>query len=329
VLLRPPTSVISVVVATGAIVAGIAGCGGGSDSSDPAAQAAPRPSDFPATHGQSLQQVYGQGQPDQNLVVSPSGKVYTPGKNRFGFGIFTAGGDQITNAQVAIYAAPGPSGKAQGPYPARVEDLATEPAFEAKTTADDPQSAKAVYVTDIPMNKSGEWRLIAMVRDGDSLKASILPSIKVADNSKIPAVGDKAPVMHTPTVDDVGDVAQIDTREPHDTMHDVDFADVVGKEPVVLLFATPALCVSRVCGPVVDVAEQVKSEMGDDAAFIHMEVYNDNDPNKGIRPQLVDYGLRSEPWLFVIDSSGRVSTRIEGAFSVQELQNALKKAEAS
>jgi hypothetical protein len=328
VLLRPSTSVISVVVATGAMVAGVAGCGG-SDSSDSATQAAPRASAFPATQGNTLQQMYAQGQPDQNIVVSPSGKVYTPGNNRFGFGIFTAGGDQITDAQVAIYAAPGATGKALGPFPAKVEDLATEPAFEAKTTADDPQSAKVVYVTDIPMNKPGEWRLIAMIRDGDDLKASILPSIKVADNSKIPAVGDKAPVIHTPTVDDVGDVAQIDTREPHDTMHDVDFADVVGKEPVVLLFATPALCVSRVCGPVVDVAEQVKSQMGGDAAFIHMEVYNDNDPNKGIRPQLVDYGLRSEPWLFVIDSSGRVSTRLEGAFSVQELENALKKAEAS
>ena len=59
-------------------------------------------------------------------------------------------------------------------------------------------------------------------------------------------------------------------------MHDVDFADVVGKEPVVLLFATPALCQSRVCGPVVDVAEQVKRDRGDDAAFIHMEIYEDN-----------------------------------------------------
>ncbi len=64
-------------------------------------------------------------------------------------------------------------------------------------------------------------------------------------------------------------------------MHDVDLADVVGKKPVVLLFATPALCVSRVCGPVVDIAEQVKSEVGDDVAFIHMEIFTDNDPNQG------------------------------------------------
>ena len=110
-------------------------------------------------------------------------------------------------------------------------------------------------------------------------------------------------------------------------MHDVDFADVLGKKPIVLLFATPALCQSRVCGPVVDVAEQVKSERPDDADFIHMEIYNDNDPNKGARPQVHDYDLPTEPWLFVIDSDGKVSTRIEGAFSVDELKQALDRAQ--
>ena len=45
-----------------------------------------------------------------------------------------------------------------------------------------------------------------------------------------------------------------------------------------LLFATPQFCQSRVCGPVVDVAEQVKEEYGDKAAFIHMEIYKDNEP---------------------------------------------------
>ena len=53
-----------------------------------------------------------------------------------------------------------------------------------------------------------------------------------------------------------------------------------------LLFATPALCQSRVCGPVVDVAEQVKRDRPDDAAYIHMEIYDDNDPNKGARAQV-------------------------------------------
>ena len=59
---------------------------------------------------------------------------------------------------------------------------------------------------------------------------------------------------------------------------------------MILLFATPALCKSRVCGPVTDVAEEVKAEYGDRADFIHMEIYKDNDPNKGLRPQVRAWG---------------------------------------
>ncbi len=91
-----------------------------------------------------------------------------------------------------------------------------------------------------------------------------------------------------------------------------------------LLFATPQFCQSRVCGPVVDVAEQVKQLYGDKAAFIHMEIFNDNDPGKGVRPQVRAFHLPSEPWLFAIDRRGRIEAEIEGAFGVDELTRVVK-----
>ena len=109
-------------------------------------------------------------------------------------------------------------------------------------------------------------------------------------------------------------------------MHDVNFADVLGRKPVVLVFATPALCKSRVCGPVVDEAEQLKAQYGDKAAFIHMEIYNDNDLAKGYRPQVRAWRLPSEPWTFMIDRQGNVVESFEGAASVAELQRAIEKA---
>ncbi len=121
---------------------------------------------------------------------------------------------------------------------------------------------------------------------------------------------------------------QITTRIPPDTQNQVDYADVLGKEPIVLLFATPQFCESRVCGPVVDVAEQVKQEYGDEAAFIHMEIWNDNDPGKGVRPQVRAFNLPNEPWLFAIDRQGRVSSTIQGAFGLEALTAAVKKAVA-
>ena len=309
-----------------ALVAGVAGCGGDDDSSDDtASHDPPPPREFPPAKGRTLEQIYAEATPDQDLVVAPAGQAYTPGRNRFSFGLFTAAGDQVTDATVALYVAHGATGEARGPYPARVESLETDPGFVAQTTADDPDSAKAVYVTDIRLGRPGEWRVIAIRDDGGELSSARAPSLRVAEYASIPDVGERAPVVHTPTTEDVGDVGEIDTRVPHDTMHDVDLADVIGKEPVVLLFATPALCVSRVCGPVVDVAEQLKGEYGDQVAFIHMEIWANNVYGKKLRPQVEAYGLRTEPWLFVIDDSGRVNTRIEGAFSADELEAALQK----
>lgn len=306
----------------------LSACGGGEEDADVenVGAAAPPAEEFPSAKGKSLEDLLAEAEPTNEVVIAPAGQVYEPGSNRFGFGVFTVAQDQITDAEVALYAAPGPDGEATGPFPAKIESLETDAAFEARTTADDPDSAKAVYVSDIEFDQPGEWRLLALVREGDQLLAARLPSVIVDDYSKIPDVGDKAPQISTPTASEVGDVSEIDTRSPHDTMHEVDAAEALGREPTVLLFATPALCVSRVCGPVVDVAEQVKSDMDDQAAFIHMEVYENNNPNDGIREQLKQYGLETEPWLFVMDSSGEVTTRIEGAFSADELRSAVEQA---
>jgi len=306
----------------------LSACGEGEEDQEveDVGAAAPAAAEFPSAEGKTLDDVLAEATPTNETIVAPAGQVYEPGKNRFGFGVFTVAQDQITDAEVALYAAPGPDGEATGPYPAKIESLETDAAFEAATTADDPDSAKAVYVTDVEMDQPGEWRLIALIRDGEELQAARLPSVIVDDYSKIPDVGEQAPAVDTPTVDEVGDVARIDTRNPHDTMHDVNAAKTIGQKPTVLLFATPALCVSRVCGPVVDIAEQVKSELGDDASFVHMEVFENNNPNDGIRPQLKEYGLQTEPWLFVIDADGKVTTRIEGAFSVEELREAVENA---
>ncbi len=316
-----------VVTAVAAVSLGAAGCGGGDGpGGDPGASPAPAASDFPSANGKTLSQILGaSGAQRSNLVVSPTGAVYDKGENRFGFGIFTVSRQQVVDSQVAIYAAPSGGGQAIGPFPARVESLAVKPQFESQTTDLDPDSAKAVYVTTVKFDREGNWDLLALFRAGSGYTAALIPTIKVGGFDDIPAVGERPPPIHTPTVSDVGgDVGQIDTRSPHDDMHKVDFADVLGREPVVVVFATPALCQSRVCGPVVDVAEQVEHEAGAGVNFIHMEVFNNNNASDGYRPQLRAFGLRTEPWVFVIDRKGIVRSRIEGAFDASELENAVR-----
>lgn len=311
-----------------AAVALVAACGSSDNGTGSRSKPAPAAAEFPAPHGQSLQQVLlsaSKGQ--QGPVVAPAAAMFYVGTNRFPFGVFTAGRDQITDAQVAIYATPGrsPQGAAIGPFPARIEDLTTKPAFRAKTTADDPSAAQVAYVSDIPLDKTGPWAFGALIKSGGSYTYSLLPTPHPVGQYPAPRVGQKAPVVSTPTVGSVSNISQIDTRVPPDDMHSDDLANVLGKKPVVLLFATPALCQSRVCGPVTDEAEQVKQEFGDRVAFIHQEVYNNNQIQDGPRPQMTAYGLQTEPWCFIIDRSGKVSSVLQGPFSVQELEAAVQK----
>jgi len=307
----------------------LAGCGGSSDPASGGTAAAPSADQFPASGGKTLEQLAADAS-ESELVVAPTQQVFNEGKNRYGFGVFTVDHGNVPDADVAIYVAQ-PNGKAKGPYPATVHSLATPPAFAAKTTTQDPDAAKYVYTTAVDLPAKGEWQILAMFREDDgSYSFARVPSAVVGKFPNVPQPGDEAPKMHTPTAEDVGgDLTKIDTRQPPSSMHDVDYADVLGKKPIVLVFATPALCTSRVCGPVVDITEEVKNERPDDAAYIHMEIYNDNDPNKGPRPQVKAFHLPSEPWLFVIDSDGRVSTAIEGAFSKTELEDAIDKADAA
>jgi hypothetical protein len=324
----PSVSRKTIAAAALAAVALVAGCGDSDDGTGSRNKPPPAAAEFPAANGQSLQQVLleaSKGQ--QGPVIAPAGAMFYVGTNRFPFGVFTAGREQITDAQIAIYAAPGKglNGPAIGPFPARIEDLTTEAAFRAKTTSDDPDAAQVAYVSDIPLERPGPWAFGALIKNGDSYQYSLLPTPHPIGEYPIPRVGEKAPVIHTPTAGEVSDISQIDTRIPPDDMHSEDLADVLGKKPVVLLFATPALCVSRVCGPVTDEAQQVKREFGDRVAFIHQEVYNNNNIQDGPRPQMTAYGLRTEPWCFVIDRNGKVSTVLQGPFGVQELEAAVRK----
>jgi len=305
----------------------VAGCGDDSSSGDEQAPPPARAQDFPKANGQTLRGLLADlsGGP----VLAPSGADFRTGKQRFGFALFKRDRSQITDASVAVYVAPAGGGPAKGPYPARYQSLDVRPQFQSRQTATDPDAAKSIYSTEIPFDKPGRYDVLGIARQGGKLVAATLPQagivVKDAAKDPIPAVGSTPPRIHTPTVASVGgDVASIDTRLPPSSMHDEDFADVLGKKPVVLIFATPQLCQSRVCGPVVDLVEQEKAKGDDgDVAFIHMEVYNENRIDKGIRPQMVAFHLLSEPWLFTFNRSGKVAARIEGAFSERELAGAI------
>ena len=318
----------------------LAGCGGGSDAKDPAAQVpaeggvraqvrsaqAVTAADFPATDGRTLQEVAnaaGPAGPELGMASS----VFTVGENRVAFGIID---DQsgFVYGKTALYVAPGPDQPAEGPYPAPADVLVTQGRYRSKQAATEADPFAAVYAAQVPFKKPGTYSILAVTQTGDKTVAAP-GQVKVIAGRKdrIPGVGDAAPKVETDTVASArGDVASIDTRVPPSDMHAKSFADVVGKKPVALLFATPQLCQSRVCGPVVDVALQMKAKYGDRVEFIHQEVYEDNDPNKGLREPLRAFNLPTEPWLFVVGKDGKITARLEGSFGLSAFDKALNTA---
>jgi hypothetical protein len=328
---RPPAGRVAAAAGVLGLVL-LAGCGGGgSDDSSNSASSASQPrtaevANFPRPSNRSFRNLIG------NLLqgpeLAPSVSLLEPGENRFGFALFDRGRRQIGDLDVVLYVARGLDETAHGPYPARYEPIDVRPAFRSKTSAEDPDSASSVYVARVPFPAAGSYLVSAVTRLDKKLVATSPAQVMVRASSPVPEVGEKAIRIHTPTVATAGgDVKKIDTRVPPDEMHSVDLVEALRRHrPTVLLFATPALCQSRVCGPVTDVAEEVRSEYADRADFIHMEIYENNDPNKGYRPQVRAWGLPGEPFLFTIDRRGRISSRIEGAFSVPELKAAVRRA---
>jgi hypothetical protein len=60
--------------------------------------------------------------------------------------------------------------------------------------------------------------------------------------------------------------------------------------------------------------------------FIHEEVYVNNQPQRGLRPQLKAFHLETEPWLFTVNRKGIITARLQGVFGINEARAALEAA---
>jgi hypothetical protein len=323
-------------VAAAAILA--AGCGGGGDDGGNGlrnvpdqgglrervgAAADPAAGDFPAVRGRSLQEVADSmtGGPEAGLAS----QQLTTGHNRLAFGVIDADG-KFVYGKTAVYVAPTPDARARGPYPAPADLLVTDPPYRSRQAATEADLFAAVYAAEVPFPKAGPWSVLTVTQSGGGLVAAPAQvKVKTPAKDEIPAVGEPAPKVETDTLASAkGDEEAIDTRIPTaPVLHEKSFADVVGSRPVALLFATPQLCQSRVCGPVTDIALQMQAKYGERMEFIHQEVYVDNDPAKGLREPLKRLNLRTEPWLFVVGRDGRVTSRLEGSFGLKAFERAI------
>lgn len=311
-----------------ALIALAAGAGCGSSGGDTQPQAPPRPAakaeDFPSAKGKTLESLRADLPQGPNL--EPTLTTLTTGRQRIGFVLRDDGNNLITGADLALYVTDHDGSNARGPYLARTESLEVRTNFRAQNT--DPGDAKSIYVADVPLKRPGKPVITGVARLDGRLVATTgfeMP-VRSRDMKGLPPdVGERAIPVDTPTITSVGgDATKISTRiPPAEPMLRENLADVLGTKPVVLVFATPQLCASRICGPVVDVAMQVQADHGDGVAFIQQEIYEGNEIANGFTEQVQAWRLPTEPWIFVIDADGIVRARFEGAVSVGELERAV------
>jgi hypothetical protein len=332
------TGVLAVLAA---LALGVAACGDGDSGGDAGSDAVaevpsalqanvraaqdPQTSEFPPVQGKTLQQLANEigGGPSMGLA----GSVFLAGRqNRVAFGVVDSNAGFLYG-KTALYVARTPNSRAKGPFVAPADVLITEAPYRSQQAATEQDPFAAVYAAQVPFPRPGKYSVMAVTLvDGKPVAAAGQLEVTTSAKDRIPEVGEPAPKVQTDTVASAGgDVEAIDTRRPTSDMH-ANFAEAVGKKPVALLFATPQLCASRVCGPVVDEALQLRAQYGDQVDFIHQEVYADNDPAKGLRKPLQQFNLATEPWLFVVGKDGRITARLEGSFGLEAFEQALKTA---
>lgn len=150
----------------------------------------------------------------------------------------------------------------------------------------------------------------------------------VIDSAKarIPYAGQKMISAATPTFTNARGVSPICTRYPVCPFHEQSLdAYLQQNRPLALVFATPALCETATCGPVLDTVVNVSPAFTSKINFVHCEIFAGLSRNDANTAAVLAYHLQSEPVMFLADRTGTVVERIDGLFGKAEVTAALSR----
>ncbi|NUT55451.1 MAG: hypothetical protein HOQ03_05655 [Thermoleophilia bacterium] len=279
-----------------------AGCGGSSS-----AQGEPE--------GSTLEALW--RAPGEDVAVVPGSADFGPGDVRFAFLVIDGQGRVVTRPTAKIWLAKGLKEKPFAETTAKSEAIGVGKA--------EPGEPTDVFVAHLPLEQAGSYWLLAEPVGGRKIQA--VGTVVVKEKTAAPGVGAKAIASNTPTLANATLDELTTSKVPDRELYRESVAQALqAKEPFVLTFATPKYCTSRTCGPVVDVVSAVrKRHEADGIRFIHVEIYEDNDPTKGENRWVKEWKLPSEPWVFLVGADGTIKARFEGTVSVDELDAAVAK----
>lgn len=185
-----------------------------------------------------------------------------------------------------------------------------------------PGVALGLYQTSFTFAEAGQWRVA--LKGADELPGAL---VQVVEDSIVPEPGDPAPPSITLTGTSADELAVISTDpEPEAGFYDLSIDEAVTNgRPTVIAFATPAFCQTAICGPTVELLKDV-ADGRDDIDFVHVEPFDIDQARAGslapIAPML-DWGLVTEPWVFIVDDAGIITASFEGIVGRDELERAV------
>lgn len=184
------------------------------------------------------------------------------------------------------------------------------------------ENVRGFYVANFDFPSAGTWEATLTNSSGSAAPGAF----SVSEVPSVPEVGTPAPQSVTRTGADAP-LEQITTDpEPEPAFYELTVAEAVTSgKPSVIVFATPAFCTTAICGPTMEIAKAI-APAHPDVNFVHVEVYENIDDPQGelVEVQAVtEWGLQTEPWVFVVDAAGNVSARFEGTVGAAELERAL------
>ena len=191
-----------------------------------------------------------------------------------------------------------------------------------------PTTVGGVFLAELDLDTAGSYEIDVNSTADDGTAVFAQASFAVKETASTPALGASAPASVTITGGDVSELSHITSSpvpDPGLYEFSIDEALQQGK-PLVIVFATPAFCVSATCGPQVTELSKVKGKVGDQANYIHIEVFENPHLLEGGRPAdglvaaVEEWGLPTEPWTFIIDSKGLVYAKFEQFTPATEIE---------
>lgn len=253
--------------------------------------------------------------PGEDVAVVPGTADFGPGDVRFTFLVIDGQGRVVTRPTARVWLARGLKSKPFAQTTAQSEPIGV--------AGSEPGEAQEIFVAHLQLREPGTYWLLAEPVGGRKIQA--VGNVVVKTDPEAPDVGEPAIASETPTLPGATLEQLTTATTPDRELYRTSVAGALAsKRPFVVAFATPKYCTSRTCGPVVDVVSEVRRRhAGEGVEFIHVEIYEGNDPTKGENRWVKEWNLPSEPWVFVVGADGVIRARFEGTVSVRELDGAV------